>query len=267
MRRHWRGRGRLEVGNTRIEWTDVTWNPVRGTQGRWHCTPVSEGCRNCYAERLNLRWGGPAYKPGLDTFRLDKKILEQPLHWKQPRKIFGCDMTDLFHEDIPREWLKAINGVTVDCPQHTFQFLTKRPTRMLEFCEACPFPPNVWLGVSIEDQQTAAARIPILTQISCAIRFVSFEPLLGPITLISPTGTLWPYLHWAILGGESGPHARPCNIEWIRSLVQQCHAARRACFVKQDAGPRPGMKGRIPDDLWQVKEWPDTTGARQGETR
>jgi len=293
------------MGKTSIEWTDATWNPIRGTKGRWHCTHVSEGCRNCYAERLNVRWGGPAYKPGADTFRLDEKILEQPLHWRQPRKIFVCDMTDLFHEEIPRKWVHRVWEIMQRCPRHTFQVLTKRAEHLrkvtLEFPDDYVQLSNVWLGVSVEDQPTADERILELVQLPAAVRFVSYEPALGPVTFhppaspawkilsryyggnkFDPTGSqpvqtrqsnLFPKIDWVIIGGESGPKARPCDVAWIRSAVQQCQAAKVPVFVKQlgayirTALPIGGLtrlwlkhkKGgdpsEWPEDL-RVREWP-----------
>jgi len=242
------------MSKTTIEWTDATWNPIRGTKGRWHCTHVSEGCRNCYAERLNVRWGGPAYKPGADTFRLDEKILEQPLHWKNPRKVFVCDMTDLFHEQIPMEWIAKVFICMAWAQQCEFQVLTKRPKRMLDLlvnpslkfpiamCLTGGFLKNVWLGVSVEDQATADERIPLLLQTPAAVRFVSYEPALGLVQFQHNRCWLDPFhehdpsfprIDWLIVGGESGPKARPCDVAWIRSAVQQCQAAKVPVFVKQ----------------------------------
>lgn len=258
------------MGKTAIGWTDFSWNPIRGVRGRWHCTHVSEGCRHCYAERLNVRWGGPAYKPGLDMFRLDRKILEQPLHWKKPRRVFVCDMTDLFHEAIPAAWIVRVFEVMSACPQHIWQVLTKRPHRVPSvlygeearwYLGGGDWNPNWWLGFSAEDQPTYDERLAYFAgrpgercAWSYAINlFVSAEPLLGPMQLFARSDCR---PRWVIVGGESGPHARPCEVAWIRSAVEQCQAAGVACFVKQDAGPRPGMQGRIPDELWAVKEWP-----------
>lgn len=263
--------------SSRIEWTDATWNPIRGTKGRWHCTHVSEGCRNCYAERLNVRWGGPAYRPGADIFRLDEKVLQQPRHWKRPRKIFAMDMSDLFHEDIPSHYIYEVFVTMARCPQHTFQVLTKRPRRMLEVLNEPelgtgrkrypPLPANVWLGVSVEDQQTADERIPLLLQTPAAVRFVSYEPALGPVDFKAIPG-----FDWLIVGGESGPTARPFALDWARSAISQCKAASVACFVKQVGSkpvanqkvepvflplhhPKGGDPQEWPEDL-RVREWP-----------
>jgi protein gp37 len=224
---------------TKIEWTDATWNPVTG------CTNVSEGCRNCYAERVLPRTG-----QSFDTVVCHPDRLDAPLHWRKPRRIFVNSLSDLFHEDVPREFIKSVVGVTVDCPQHTFQILTKRPQRMLEFCRECAFPSNVWLGVSCEDQQTADERIPLLLQTPAAVRFISAEPLLGPIdarrylpVIARPREAISEVaasrtprndrLDWVICGGESGPHARPMHPTWARSIRDQCQAAGVPFFFKQ----------------------------------
>lgn len=234
------------MGKTQIEWTDATWNPIRGTTGRWHCTHVSEGCRNCYAERLNVRWGGPVYKPGADTFRLDKKVLEQPLRWKKPRKIFVCDMTDLFHEDIPAEWIVQVFAIIEACPQHIWQLLTKRPQRIEPvlygqeggfYLGGGDWWPNVWMGFSAEDQTTFDERMAVFdvregerVAWSYALNlWCSLEPLLGPIQL----GSWLARLKWCVVGGESGPNARPCDLAWIRSLRDQCQHAKVPVFIKQ----------------------------------
>ena len=276
---------------TSIEWTDKSWNPVVG------CRRVSPGCEKCYAERLSATRlkNLPAYK-GLNdsrTWRWTGKVrtlpdrLNQPLHWRKPRKIFVCDMGDLFHEDVPDEFIDRVFAVMALASHHTFQVLTKRADRMLAYLaeparigsgglvwyaaeKARPSPPprhwyhaprpwtwplpNVWLGVSVEDQERADERIPLLLQTPAAVRFISAEPLLEPADLSSwlrcegcgytgadieihgdhrlckgPTNIL----DWVIVGGESGPGARPCNIEWIRSIHRQCKEARVPVFIKQ----------------------------------
>jgi len=257
-----------------IEWTGETWNPVIG------CRRVSEGCRNCYAEVMAGRialMGGPAgeryskvVKPGTRQWNGEAifvpSALDKPLRWRKPRRIFVNSMSDLFHEDVTNEQIAAVFGAMAACPQHTFQVLTKRPERMVEWFEWVggtgrwfvdtqqPWPlPNVWLGVSVEDQPTADERIPLLLQTPAAVRFVSAEPLLGPVDLrglpFGPLGsrildaltagcksdTPW-HLNWVIVGGESGPGARACDIGWVRSIVEQCRGADVACFVKQLGG-------------------------------
>ncbi len=278
------------MARTKIEWTDVTWNPTRG------CSRVSEGCRNCYAERTAARFAygwdpssGEVNRPNAPyaglvrstpkgprwtgEVRLVPEKLSEPLRWRKPRRVFVDSMSDLFHEKIPDEYIAAVFGVMAACPQHTFQTLTKNPKRMLEWfgqlsgrwmaepgqeaavcCgsadvirpemipdnkERVPWPlPNVMLGVSCEDQATADERIPLLLQTPAAVRFVSAEPLLEAVDL-KPGWLRWPgtmldhALDWVIVGGESGPGARPCDVEWIRSIVEQCVEAGTACFVKQ----------------------------------
>lgn len=253
-----------------IEWTDATWNPIRGVKGKWSCVKVSPGCQNCYAEVQNVRFKGPHYTAGADELRLDERILMEPLRWKKPRRVFVCSMTDLFEGRVRQEWVARIFAVMALAGQHTFQVLTKRPAPMREFLtwigrsfdrlkDACPpgwamqfhglplvrWPlTNVWLGVSVEDQERADERIPLLLQTPAGVRFVSAEPLLGPVDLhrggfslveavTSPAGRRYPGLDWVIVGGESGPGARPCDLAWIRSIRDQCREASVPVFVKQ----------------------------------
>lgn len=262
---------------TSIEWTDAVWNPVTG------CTKVSEGCRHCYAEAVAHRFWGARNFTDVQC-HVDR--LEQPLHWKKPRRIFVNSMSDLFHEDVPDEFIHQVFAVMALCSQHTFQILTKRPERMQALmCDeqdkffwalvegnaqrmysqlnptvdhdaismglAVHSPlPNVWLGVSVDDQKTADERIPILLQTPAAVQWVSVEPLLGPVDLslyLSYIGQVLSYggLDWVVVGGESGLGARPCDVAWIRSIVGQCSAAGVPCFVKQ-LGSRPIYRGRPP---------------------
>lgn len=251
---------------TGIEWTDSTWNPIRARNlatGKigWHCEHVSEGCRNCYAESINLRLGtGLPFKPGhrgdYGIF-LDEKMLLSPLRWKKPRRIFVNSMSDTFAEFVKDEWIDRMFAVMALCPEHTFQVLTKRPERMLDYMSAIAnrggtFPlPNVWLGTSAEDQAAADERIPLLLQTPAAVRFVSLEPLLGPIKLADAIMP-WVFdelrrriindkqphprdgkLDWVIVGGESGPNARPMHPEWARDIRDQCAAAGLPYFFKQ----------------------------------
>lgn len=267
------------MGNTSIEWTDKTWNPTRG------CSPVSPGCKNCYAERQGGRFCAPG-EPFEGFIQIGKngkagphwtgKVdliaskLEEPLHWRKPVRVFVNSMSDLFHEALDDEAISAVFAVMSQSPQHTFQILTKRPARMLswfsrwnvrdgveesgmtrfDWCHSntenrWPLP-NVWLGVSVENHETANERIPLLLQTPATVRFVSYEPALGPVDF-----TKWicgcgvdggPFegmcngqhrLHWIIVGGESGADARPFDIAWARNTVAQCKAGGVACFVKQ----------------------------------
>jgi protein gp37 len=299
-----------------IEWTDVTWNPVRG------CSRVSEGCRNCYAERQAARFSDPGqYAHGFVqrtksgarwTGRVElvpEKLLE-PLSWRKPRRVFVNSMSDLFHEALPLDAIDRVFAVMALAQQHTFQVLTKRPQRMREYlsgpmsADRCVsvlgfvadtkhhadvahfglrieggkllipnelLIPNVWLGVSVENQETADARIPALLDTPAAVRFVSAEPLLGPIDLravrITDSCTEdvlgdgeWrgesaspPGIDWVIVGGESGPGARPCELAWIRSVARQCAEARVPCFVKQ--------LGAKPIEFFETEPWePNASG-------
>ena len=309
---------------SKIEWTDTTWNPVRG------CSRVSEGCRNCYAERQTARFSEPSrswhgfVRDGKWTGRVEliESKLREPLSWRKPRRVFVNSMSDLFHESLPDEAIDRVFAVMALASLHTFQVLTKRPERMRAyFTSGCaglesressiaytsqqigerllgtadaPFAwdgrgsephrypasardvsnrrkwpgwplPNVWLGTSVEDQQTANERIPHLLRTPAAIRFVSAEPLIAPVDVskfLWPVHDQWPakyrtpaearaagakvervrqalvlarsrFVDWLIVGGESGPGARPCDVAWIRSIVEQCKAASVACFVKQ----------------------------------
>jgi len=227
-----------------IEWTQMTWNPVRG------CTRVSEGCRNCYAERLATRFAGAgqAYE-GLSVMtvsgprwtnqiRLVPEILEQPVHWRQPRLIFVNSMSDLFHPDVPLDFIRKVFAVMERCPQHTFQILTKRSERLRELAPQLQWPDNVWMGVSVEDARVIH-RITDLQAVPAAIRFLSVEPLIGPIDALPLDG-----IHWVIVGGESGPGARLIEREWVESIFQQCRTANVAFFFKQWGGKRKKTTGR-----------------------
>jgi protein gp37 len=250
--------------STAIEWTDETWNPVTG------CTKVSQGCKHCYAERLWPKVEAARVKRERDKpreftdVRMHPNRLDAPLHWKKPRRIFVNSMSDLFHADVAIEFIGSVLGIAAACEWHTFQVLTKRPERMLEVLASREFhdafedsndmhthtehlwpPRNVWLGVSVEDQETADERIPLLLQTPAAVRFLSCEPLLGPITfrwakwepLKRPGATDHldglRRLDWVIAGGESGPHARPSHPDWIRALRDQCAEASVPFFFKQ----------------------------------
>ena len=185
---------------TAIEWTDASWNPVTG------CTKVSPGCAHCYAEAITLRFGmGARYLPGIATIKLHPERLNLPLSWRNPRRIFVNSMSDLFHEEVPLEFIRRVFEVMAQAERHTFQVLTKRHERLRDLAGELEWPPNVWLGVSVENQLWADRRIPALLETGPAIRFLSVEPLLKPVDLT-------PYLDgidWVITGGESGLRARP----------------------------------------------------------
>jgi protein gp37 len=280
------------MGDTKIEWTDKVWNPLSG------CTKVSQGCKNCFAERLFPRVYGRdvvianqcievvpftvRHRKFTDV-KLHADRLEQPLHWRKPRMIFVNSMSDLFHEDVPDEFIDRVFAVMALASRHVFQVLTKRPERMLgymvsrsksaqywkgavrgfgysleyEGISLVRFPlPNVWLGVSVEDQETANERIPLLLQTPAAVRWVSAEPLLGPVDFRAITvdyeemrgytrrifrdalqnHECWGQdrgLQWIVAGSESGPKARPTELDWFRSIREQCVSAKVPFFFKQ----------------------------------
>jgi len=214
---------------SRIEWTNATWNPVTG------CTPVSAGCRNCYALRMARRlqaMGKPAYARGFEVAE-HPGALEVPFSWRQPRMVFVCSMGDLFHERVSDYFIRQVFDVIVGAEQHTFQILTKRPERAARLAPALPWPQNLWLGTSVE---LSAQRTRLSSLCECAARvlFVSLEPLLGPVDLRP-----WlrrgrrNLLDWVIVGGETGPGRRPMDPEWPRLVRDQCAAARLPFFFKR----------------------------------
>lgn len=312
---------------TGIEWTEATWNPVTG------CTHVSSGCDHCYAVTMThrLETMGQARYTGLTVLngkgdrhfngvvRCHEDALKIPLHWRKPRRIFVNSMSDLFHRDVPFEFIDRVFAVMALTPQHTYQILTKRPERMAEYLQSerpygevagkillgnrCfvelteytklgwkhgqfPWPiPGVWLGTSIEDQRAADERIPHLLKCPAAVRFISAEPLLGPVDLAeislgssefkpaADAAAEWrdiktvnfklnalrgarktgiPKLDWVIVGGESGPGARPCDVKWIRSIRDQCQAAGVPCFVKQ-LGKHAIVPAHSPAGHWPAR--------------
>ncbi len=233
-----------------IEWTDATWNPVAG------CTPVSPGCLNCYAARMALRlatmpngtghkYAGTAKRArdGRPVFtghvNLDREALDVPRHWRLPRIIFVNSMSDLFHEAVPFEFIRDVFRVMEECPQHTFQVLTKRPERALDLSPDLPWPRNVWMGTSVESDKYIG-RVRTLSKIhDAAVRFLSCEPLLGPLARLPLKG-----MHWVIVGGESGPGARPMLEQWVLQIKEQCEARGVAFFFKQWGGVRKQQFGR-----------------------
>jgi len=240
-------------GKTAIEWTDATWNPVTG------CTKISAGCDNCYAERFAERFRGVPGHPFESGFDLTLRParLEQPLSWKSPKMIFVNSMSDLFHKGIPYDYVDKVFDTMERADHHTFQVLTKRSSRMREYVnqryQDAPVPPHIWLGVSVEDG-TRKSRIEHLRQTNAAIRFLSLEPLIGPMGRLNLTG-----IAWVIVGGESGPGHRPIKPEWVRRLRDQCLAADVAFFFKQWGGFRPKSGGRTLDgDEWS--EYPQKLG-------
>ena len=217
-----------------IEWTEMTWNPVTG------CTKISQGCKHCYAERMAKRltaMGSDRYRNGFRV-TLHPDLLDVPRKWRQPRVVFVNSMSDLFHEDIPDAFIQRVFATMRDCPQHTFQVLTKRAGRLAALAPRLLWPHNVWMGVSVEDARVVD-RIGYLQKVPAAVRFVSLEPLIGPLEGLRLEG-----IDWAIVGGESGPRARPMKPEWVKSILRQCRAASVAFFFKQWGGVRKDMTGR-----------------------
>lgn len=224
---------------TKIEWTDATWNPVTG------CTPVSAGCRNCYASRQIRSGRTPAVHGSTDfgkvTFHPNR--LDDPLRWRKPKRIFVGSMGDLFHEDVSREWITDVFRVMEACRRHTFMVLTKRSKQMRQFVNAaaehCGRHPgeNIWFGVSAENSRMMFERTDDLMQMWAAKRFISFEPLIGPVSIKSWTHKVYPsgkpMIDWVIAGCESGPGRRPSDINWFRSLRDQCVEAGVPFFLKQ----------------------------------
>ncbi|WP_031517721.1 DUF5131 family protein [Desulfofalx alkaliphila] len=303
------------MSKTKIEWADAVWNPVTG------CTPISPGCENCYAKRMAQRLRGRCGYPADEPFRVTmhlKRFIE-PLRWKKPRRVFVCSMGDLFHENVPDNIIYNIFAVMADTPQHTYMVLTKRPGRMKDIlcrpnaaneiwrnttysddpgCHKYWPLPNVWLGVTAENQEQADKRIPILLQIPATVRFVSVEPMLGPVDLSKyltcqfyageemewRKGTIVPEgypklraarirsrIDWVICGGESGPLARPMHPDWVRSLRDQCVASGVPFFFKQWGEWAPVHELRCNEPGIKNKLWynfdPDTSVCKIGKKK
>jgi len=217
-----------------IEWTEMTWNPVTG------CSKISAGCKFCYAERLAVRlraMGQPRYVNGF-AVTLHPDLLDAPRRWRSPRLVFVNSMSDLFHEKVPLSFIQQVFQTMLECPQHTFQVLTKRSRRLREVASELPWPENVWIGVSVEDARVVS-RIVDLVQVPAWIRFLSCEPLIGPLDDLSLEG-----IRWVIVGGESGPRARPVRQEWVQSILRQCRDHSIPFFFKQWGGTRKKKTGR-----------------------
>ena len=223
--------------NTEIEWTEATWNPATG------CSQVSPGCAHCYAKTFAERWRGVPdhpYEQGFDL-RLWHDRLDIPLRWKKPKVIFVNSMSDLFHEDIPLEFIEQVFDTMRAAEWHTFQVLTKREDRLAQLAARFDWPPNVWMGVTIENRRFVH-RADVLRIVPAAVRFISAEPLLGPLD-----GLDLKDIDWLIAGGESGPRHRRVDAEWIRDLRDQCTNQGTAFFFKQWGGARPKSRGRVLD--------------------
>lgn len=242
---------------TGISWTDHTFNPW------WGCAKVSEGCKHCYAEAFDKRVGGAHWGPGQPRRTFGDAHWTEPLKWDrtaerrgQAALVFCASMADVFDDEGPSQERQRLWGLIAQTNWLDWLLLTKRPANARKYLpwtqRTAPLQPwrNVWIGTSVEDRKSGVPRISILREVQATKRFLSCEPLLEDLGTLDLEG-----IHWVILGGESGPHRRPLRIEWLESIVEQCRAQGVAVFVKQDAGQRPGQRGRIPDSLW-LKEFP-----------
>lgn len=225
------------MGQSKIEWTESTWNPITG------CTKVSPGCKNCYAERMALRlqaMGQANYVNGFDL-TLHEHMLERPLQWKKPQLIFVNSMSDLFHKDVPLEYIQRVFDVMRRAHWHNFQVLTKRSERLFEISHEIVWPENVWMGVSVETQKYTY-RIEHLRKTGARTKFLSLEPLLGPLSQLNLES-----IDWVIVGGESGPKARPIKREWVTGIRDHCLSANVPFFFKQWGGRNKKKTGRLLD--------------------
>ncbi len=225
--------------NSAIEWTDATWNPVRG------CTKISPGCKNCYAATFAERFRGVhghPYEQGFDLRLVPEKLVE-PFRWSRPRRIFVNSMSDLFHEDVADEYIERVASVMIRADWHIYQVLTKRSDRMRRLLETKlrlqAASPQIWWGVSVEDRKYGVPRIEDLRKSPASVRFLSIEPLLEDLGRLDLSG-----IDWVIVGGESGPGARPMRLEWVASILEQCDRAGVAFFFKQWGGVRKKEAGR-----------------------
>ena len=218
-----------------IEWTDATWNPVTG------CDKISPGCKHCYAERMAKRlqaMGVERYRHAFEV-TLHHDLLHAPKMWRSSRLVFVNSMSDLFHEQVPTAFIKEVFRTMGACPQHTFQVLTKRSGRLLAIADELEWAPNIWMGVTVESP-AFISRIRHLAKVPAYVRFLSIEPLLASITSLPLNG-----IHWVIVGGESGPGARPMQQSWVESILHECRQQRVAFFFKQWGGVRKGQAGRL----------------------
>ncbi|VGO12645.1 hypothetical protein PDESU_01198 [Pontiella desulfatans] len=229
---------------TSIEWTESTWNPVTG------CTKISTGCKHCYAERMAKRlqaMGHPNYVDGFNAVRYHYNALDVPRKWKSPQMIFVNSMSDLFHNDVPAQFIDEVFFTMKETPIHTFQVLTKRAGRLEKLAKRFDWSPNIWMGVTVETADHVD-RIDHLRNVPATVRFLSLEPLLGPLPNLNLDG-----INWVIVGGESGPGARPMKSEWVEDLRDQCLKANVPFFFKQWGGVQKKKAGRLLDD----RTWDD----------
>jgi protein gp37 len=223
------------ANNSSIEWTEATWNPLTG------CTKISPGCKHCYAERMAQRlmaMGNPSYANGFNL-TLHEHLLDLPLQWKKPRTIFVNSMSDLFHKDVPIEFIQSVFATMRSAHWHRFQVLTKRAERLAEISPQLDWAANIWMGVSIENARYLH-RIDCLRQTGAQVKFLSLEPLLGPLHNLDLRG-----IDWAIVGGESGPGARPLALSWVTEIRDQCKQQEVAFFFKQWGGVQKKRTGRL----------------------
>ena len=220
---------------TGIEWTDSTWNPVTG------CHKISPGCKNCYAARLAPRlkaMGNPRYENGFEV-TLHHDLIGLPTKWAKPRRIFVNSMSDLFHTEVPTDFIQGVFATMEESERHTFQLLTKRPERALELADSLTWPTNLWMGVSVENPDYLY-RADVLREIPAQVRFLSLEPLLAPLPSMNLTG-----IHWVIAGGESGPGAKLIEAGWVEDIRDQCQEQEVPFFFKQWGGANKKRAGRI----------------------
>lgn len=248
-------------GNSSIQWTEATWNPVTG------CTKISPGCANCYAERMAKRLQGmrqPNYRNGF-TLTLQPQMLAHPLHWKKPKRIFVNSMSDLFHRDVPLDYIQRVFDVMRQADWHQFQILTKRASRLASLDKQLEWPENVWMGVSVEERKFQW-RIDSLRATRAALKFLSLEPLIGPLASLDLRG-----IDWVIVGGESGPRSRLMAPEWVADILKACRRNRTPFFFKQ-AGSCLGKHWNCSDakggdsaewpERFRVREFPTANAAR-----
>ncbi len=223
------------MSKTSIEWTDATWNPTTG------CNKVSAGCKFCYAEVMSKRLKGMGQKKYKDGFalRVHRDSLDDPYKWRKPRIVFVNSMSDLFHDDVPLGFIKDVFKVMNETPHHIYQVLTKRASRLAKVSKELTWTSNIWMGVSVEDEKVTT-RIDLLRECGAMIKFLSCEPLIGPLSNLNLMG-----VDWVIVGGESGHHPRKMNLEWVEDIQQQCKSARVAFFFKQWGGRQKKKNGRL----------------------
>jgi protein gp37 len=221
-----------------IEWTEMTWNPVTG------CSKISAGCKYCYAERMAMRLHAMGVSRYQNKFEvtLQHDLLDAPMHWRTPRVVFVNSMSDLFHEKVPLDFIKSVFATMNSCTQHIFQVLTKRSERLRVVASELNWTENIWMGVSVEDERVVK-RIDDLRRVPANVRFLSCEPLIGPLHELNLEK-----IHWVIVGGESGPSSRPMEAHWVKDIHKQCKAQKVAFFFKQWGGTRKDLSGRLLDN-------------------